>query len=99
MCGTANPMKAIGPTNAVVLPAKILVASIINIRVFLKFIPKLFAYFSPKSNASQGLITKKLMLNPINVRMDNNPTSFQLKLAKLPKDQKVNFCSCSAVEK
>ena len=67
MCGTAKPMEAIGPANAVMLPAKILVAMMINIRVFLKFIPKLFAYFSPKSNASNGLMTKKLMLNPINV--------------------------------
>ena len=62
MCGTANPMNAIGPTKAVILPAKMLVAIMISIRVLLKFIPKLFAYFSPKSNASKGLITKKLML-------------------------------------
>ena len=44
-------------------------------------------------------MTKKLMLSPMNVRIPNKLTSFQLKLAKLPIDQKVNFCNCSAVEK
>ena len=43
MCGTANPTKAIGPANAVILPAKILVAKMIMLRVRLKFKPILRA--------------------------------------------------------
>ena len=35
MCGTANPIKAIGPAKAVMLPAKILVAIMIKKRDFL----------------------------------------------------------------
>ena len=80
MCGTARPMKAIGPTKAVILPAKILVANMIIYLVFLKFTPKLFAYFSPNKSASKGLITKKLKRIPMNVMMKSKDTSFQLKL-------------------
>ena len=43
ICGTAKPTKAIGPTNAVILPAKIPVAIKIKLRCFLMLMPKLFA--------------------------------------------------------
>ncbi len=43
MCGTAKPINAIGPTNAVMLPAKILVAKISINLVFCIFKPIDFA--------------------------------------------------------
>lgn len=43
MWATDNPIKAMGPTNAVTDPVKIQVAEIINRRVVLKFTPKLCA--------------------------------------------------------
>lgn len=65
MCGTAKPINAIGPAKAVMLPAKMLVAIIISKRVFLKLIPKLFAYFSPNNKAFRGFMQKALKSKPI----------------------------------
>ena len=43
ICGTAKPIKAIGPENAVITPVNKLVISKMIILLFLMFIPKLFA--------------------------------------------------------
>ncbi len=43
ICGMAKPINAIGPANAVIVPANKLVAITIIKRLFLMFNPKLFA--------------------------------------------------------
>ncbi len=44
ICGTANPMKAIGPQNAVVTAVRIPVAISRRLRTLRMFIPRLSAY-------------------------------------------------------
>ena len=43
ICGTANPINAIGPENAVITPVKIAVIKIMYVRVFFMLTPRLFA--------------------------------------------------------
>ena len=50
MCGTTVPTNAMGPQNAVMLPAKMLVLVKITIRHRRIFTPNVFALFSPNNN-------------------------------------------------
>lgn len=65
ICGTANPIKAMGPQYAQVIAVKSPAQSRSSHRVNLIFTPKFAAYLSPKSNAFNGLIKIIDMTNPI----------------------------------
>ena len=64
ICGTANPINAIGPEKAVITPVNKLVITKIIILLCLMFIPKLFAYFSPNKKLFRGLIIAKTPAKP-----------------------------------
>ncbi len=99
ICGTARPIKAIGPVKAVMLPAKILVA-ITSIKV-VRFIetPMLSAYLGPKRSAFIDLIEPTATASPRAQQIVKIKTDSQDKLPKLPNDQKTNCCSFWAVLK
>ena len=65
ICGTANPIKANGPENAVITPVNKLVITKIIILLCLMLIPKLFAYFSPNKKLFNGLMIAKTPVKPI----------------------------------
>ena len=56
ICGTAIPIKPIGPQNAVTLPASNVVAMSIRFLVFSRFTPRLLAYASPINKALRSLM-------------------------------------------
>ena len=56
ICGTANPIKEMGPQKAVAVAVRIPVQSRIKTRVRFTFMPRLAAYISPKRSAFNGLI-------------------------------------------
>ena len=70
--GTANPIKEMGPQNAVVVAVRIPVQNKINMRVRFIFIPRFAAYISPNNKALSGFINKRDNMRPINVQMLKN---------------------------
>ena len=57
-CGTARPIKEIGPQKAVVAAVRMPVQRSMAIRTLLTRTPRFAAYDSPSSNAFRGLIRK-----------------------------------------
>lgn len=57
ICGTANPIKDIGPQYAVVIAVNNPAQSSNRKRTILIFTPKFRAYLSPKSRALSGLMS------------------------------------------
>ena len=58
ICGTANPIKEIGPQKAVVVAVNIPVHKRMAIRARLIRMPRLAAYISPSNKAFRGFISK-----------------------------------------
>ena len=96
ICGTANPIKAIGPEKAVMTPVSKLVIIKMIILLCLIFIPKLLAYFSPNNKLFKGLIMAKTPINPIKYMLIKTVSSSQDKFPKLPKLQNTYCWICCA---
>ena len=64
ICGTASPMKEIGPANAVTAAVIMLEMRMVAYRVRLTFIPMLAAYLSPRERALRDF-AKQAEINSI----------------------------------
>lgn len=97
--GTAKPIKAIGPQNAVTAPARIPTEIIVKSRVRWIEMPRDFAYDSPIKKAFKDLDTAKANIKPINTQKDNISDWFKSVEEVLPNVQRINFFNDSASEK
>ncbi len=97
--GTVMPIKAIGPVNAVSIPANKLEIMIIFSLVRLTFTPDTLAWASPISIISMGFIIS--MLNTIATKKKGSIILMwtQLVEPRLPNDQMTNLCTVSALAK
>jgi len=71
ICGTANPIKAIGPQKAVVIAVSIPVAINNRLRVSRTFTPRFSAYRFPNNKAFKGLINMTDKTKPAVIETTN----------------------------
>ena len=98
-CGTAIPIKAIGPQKAVVLPASMLVLMKTSNLVSFIFSPIVYAYFSPIKSASSFFNDKNESKSPVTRQIPKIPTCVLLILPKLPSVQITNDFSSVSLPK
>ena len=98
ICGTANPIKEIGPQKAVVVAVNIPVHKRMAIRARLIRIPRLAAYISPSNKAFRGFISKTANSNPINAQVPKKGNCSKDTPEKLPSPHITKACTRSVEE-
>ncbi len=89
MCGTASPMKDIGPQNAVMIAESKPVENSNKVRALLMLIPRFSAYWFPSSKALSGLMSMRAKPMPTSVIPEKKGICSQDTPLKFPSPQKV----------
>ena len=84
ICGTASPMKEMGPQNAVVMAVKIPTAMSNKLRVSLMLMPKFSAYRLPNSKALRGLMSNMESSSPAKMVIEKSGSWSDETALKLP---------------